>query len=252
MLPMLKRLDQLLRHELTRPEQIAADPQRGFDLPLFFMGWFALTLSWGQGTSKGWMQLFAGMVKLPALFLLTLLVTFPSLYIFSALLGTRLGFVAILRMLVASIVVTLALAAAFGTIVGFFTLSTTSYHFMVLLNVALLAIAGLVGVGFLLKTLRDIGEAQRQDRIRSDTAYNDALRAAAESGRPPPPYREPDQASNAIVYVWIVIYGLVGMQMGWLLRPFIGHPDAPFEWFRQRQGNVFQSILHHLQQLLGA
>jgi hypothetical protein len=87
MFQILRRLDQLLRHELTRPEQIAADPVRGFDLPLrrfvplavglgatygFFMGWFALTQHWGKGTTDGWMQLIAGMIKLPALFLLTL------------------------------------------------------------------------------------------------------------------------------------------------------------------------------------
>ena len=28
-------------------------------------------------------------------------------------------------------------------------------------------------------------------------------------------------------------------QMGWILRPFIGAPSEPFEWFRERQSNFF-------------
>jgi hypothetical protein len=27
--------------------------------------------------------------------------------------------------------------------------------------------------------------------------------------------------------------------MGWILRPFIGAPSAPFQWFRERQSNFF-------------
>jgi hypothetical protein len=127
-------------------------------------------------------------------------------------------------MLVASIVVNLALAAAFGTIVGFFTLSTTSYHFMVLLNVALLGVAGLVGLGFLLKTLGRIAEAERRAR---EAPYVEAARPRTSADESP---------ANAIVYIWVVIYGLVGMQMGWLLRPFIGHPGTPFEWFPPPRG----------------
>jgi hypothetical protein len=41
------------------------------------------------------------------------------------------------------------------------------------------------------------------------------------------------------------------MQMGWLLRPFIGHPNAAFQWFRPRSGNFFQGLFENLQRLLG-
>jgi hypothetical protein len=154
------------------------------------------------------------------------MIKLPALYVFNALVGTRLGFLAVLRLLVGAITVNLCVAAAFGTILAFFTLSTTSYHFIVLLNVALLAIAGAVSLGFLLRTLQ---------RITAAAAANSA-----------------DNPANTIFYIWIIIYSLVGMQMGWLLRPFIGHPGGAFEWFRHREGNFFQSILEHLQKLLGA
>ena len=48
-------------------------------------------------------------------------------------------------------VVNLAVAASLGPILAFFTLSTTSYAFMIVLNVALLGISGFIGLRFLLR-----------------------------------------------------------------------------------------------------
>ena len=54
-----------------------------------FMGLYAVMTR----TPACWEQLLSTAIKVPALFLGTLVVTFPSLYVFSALLGTRLRFV---------------------------------------------------------------------------------------------------------------------------------------------------------------
>lgn len=59
------------------------------------MGSFAL---W-RATGPVWGQLAAATVKTPALFLLTLAATFPSLYVFNALVGSRLNCVAVFRLL---------------------------------------------------------------------------------------------------------------------------------------------------------
>lgn len=246
MLTWFRHLDQLLRGERTRTEALT-DGQ--IDLPLrrfvplavvlgvsygFFMGWYALALHWGTGKEDGWMQLIAGMIKLPMLFLFTLGVTFPSLYVFNALVGARLSFHATLRLLVAAIVINLAVAASLGTILGFFTLSTTSYAFMIVLNVALLGIAGAVGLGFLLQTLRRLSAARRLPEELGERA-------------------QPEVSSTGVIFgIWIFIYALVGMQMGWLLRPFIGRPGMAFEWFRPREGNFFAAFFQSLQRLLGA
>ena len=32
---------------------------------------------------------------------------------------------------------------------------------------------------------------------------------------------------------WIFVYVFVGIQMGWVLRPFIGNPRAPVQFFRE-------------------
>jgi hypothetical protein len=32
---------------------------------------------------------------------------------------------------------------------------------------------------------------------------------------------------------WLVLYVFVGIQMGWILRPFIGEPARPTQFFRE-------------------
>ena len=67
---------------------------------------------------------------------------------------------------------------------------------------------------------------------------------------PQPLAREKTAASKTFL-VWVVIYALVGAQMGWILRPFIGRPDLPFQLFRGREANFFVDLLRTLAQLLG-
>jgi hypothetical protein len=188
------------------------------------MGLFALS------SAQPWagLQMLASALKMPALFLLTLFVTFPSLYVFSVLSGSRLRFGAVLRLLLVSIVVMAAVSASFAPILAFFTLSTTSYSFMVLLNVVMLSIAGVIGTGFLRRSLTLLMKEP-----------------AATPGAPR------HRAATYIFRVWLVIYGLVGMQMSWLLRPFIGRPELPFTWFRPRSASFFQSIFEHLVKFFG-
>src|SRR5205823_8904312 len=54
-----------------------------------------------QGGDQWWLQMIATALKVPALFLMTLFVTFPSLYVFSALVGCRLSFRTLFRLLLA-------------------------------------------------------------------------------------------------------------------------------------------------------
>jgi hypothetical protein len=39
---------------------------------------------------------------------------------------------------------------------------------------------------------------------------------------------------------WLVIYIFVAIQMAWVLRPFVGDPGAPIEFFRRESwGNAY-------------
>ncbi len=39
-----------------------------------------------------------------------------------------------------------------------------------------------------------------------------------------------------LLYIWILLFGFVGTQLAWTLRPLYGSPGAPFELFRDIGG----------------
>src|SRR4051812_8541200 len=252
----IKTLDRLLRGQATQIDQLK---EGRFDIPVLglavvidllglvygaCMGAFSLTSS-GSGHA---MQIPAAMLKVPALFLLTLVVTMPSLYVFNALVGSRLTFMAVLRLLVASLAVTLAVLASIGPIVAFFSLSTISYHFMVLLNTGVFAISGALGLAFLLQTLHRMTIANTPvevpmtiEQLNSDMPIEATERNMGPIDRAPEHVLGPHV--KTVFRIWVIVFGLVGSQMGWILRPFIGSPDQPFSWFRPKSGNFFSAIV---------
>jgi hypothetical protein len=263
----IRELDGILRGNATRLTELREGTIQvsigGLSLLLIIlgviygacMGFFAIFRE-GEASLA---QFFAGMIKVPMLFFLTLLVTFPSLYVFNALVGSRLTVSAVLRLLIAAMAVNLAVLASLGPIVAFFSASTTSYSFMVLLNVAVFAVAGVLGLIFLLQTLHRLTVANREREAAADAARQPPTPEA-----PPPVIAGPSNESaldalegrslgrheKAVFRCWVVVFALVGSQMGWVLRPFIGHPDLPFSFFRERGSNFFQAVGEHLLNLV--
>jgi len=279
MINWIRSLDRVLTGEATKPAALQGGtldlPVGGLTVVLIVlgavygacMGAFALVDRWSPATrQQGFLQMGYSAVKVPMLFFLTLVVTFPSLYVFNALVGSRLSFRTVLRLLIAALGVMLAVLASFGTIVVFFSLCTTSYPFMVLLNVAMFAVAGLLGMGFLLQTLHRLSLAQA---MRSaDEAASAALAAApltAPDGTPlpavppPPPLPSPSPGAldrlhpqgagphvRTVFRIWVLVFALVGAQMGWVLRPFIGNPNVPVSFFRERESNFFEAVYNKI------
>ncbi len=292
MLRWFGELDRILRGDATRMESLHDGTIR---VPLFGMavisillamvygaclGSFALTIDWQE---RYW-QTIAATLKMPALFGATLVVTFPSLYVFNALVGSRLGLWDVLRLVVASLAVCMAVLSSLGPIVAFFSVTSTSYQFIVLLNVVVCAVSGFLGLSFLMQTLNRLSLASwyaLEREVATKHVASPSIPSAAESsaeatpvdeasdvvmaelslpapGQPPggmgPLDRLPGHFLGAhvrkVFVVWIVVFGLVGAQMSWLLRPFIGDPDAPFTWFRPRGSNFFEAVYQLLWSLL--
>jgi hypothetical protein len=45
---------------------------------------------------------------------------------------------------------------------------------------------------------------------------------------------------RTMLYFWFLLYAFVGIEMGWVLRPFIGDPKAPVEFLRSDAwGNAY-------------
>ena len=262
MIASLKSLDRVLKGQATDLDSLRRGnidiSARGLSLLLVVlgaiygvcMGVFAVITRWGMGqASVGFLQMSYSAAKVPMLFLLTLAITLPSLYVFNALVGCRLLFSAVVRLLVAALGVTLAVLASFGTIIAFFSLCTTSYPFMVLLNVLTFALSGVLGMSFLLKTLHRLSIAQEMlpDSPPAEAPPTDV--AAVQS--PPRVSGALDRLQGKTIssqvrfvfIIWVIVFSLVGAQMGWVLRPFIGAPDSPVTFFRPRQGNFFEGVL---------
>jgi hypothetical protein len=164
--------------------------------------------------------------------------------------GTRLSVVSVLRLLVAALGVMLAVLASLGPIVVFFALSTKSYPFMILLNVGTGTIAGVLGLGFLLRTLDRLVIVQENIEFSlSEKIAENEQSTETEPKQTDEPTGALDrvgkltiQKAESVFRIWTVVFGLVGAQMSWVLRPFIGNPSIPFEWFRERESNFFLAV----------
>jgi hypothetical protein len=196
-------------------------------------------------------QMLASMLKVPLLFYLTLLVTFPSLYVFNALVGSRLGLGTVVRLLVASLGVMVAVLSSLGPIVAFFSVSTASYPFMLLFNVVVYTVAGMLGMAFLLQTLHRMSVVDSQPRLPlSPSPAPESLLFDDPSGALDPlENRVLSKHVKTVFRLWVIVFALVGAQMGWVLRPFVGNPNAPFTWFRPRSSNFFQAVFQTFQNL---
>jgi hypothetical protein len=276
MLKWIKELDRILRGDATRIEELR---KTELSIPVLGLSAVILALAVIYAICMGFYsmfrpdgpmfsQAFATMIKVPALFFLTLLVTFPSLYVFNALVGSRLNLVTILRLLIAALAVNLAVLASLGPIVAFFSVSTENYGFMVILNVLTFALSGVLGFSFLLQTLNRLDITQRK---RGDTPpVGDAIDIpSAEAGGKIEKSKTDDEYEwikaetveepgalervgshvlgkhvRSVFTCWVAVFALVGAQMSWVLRPFIGSPHTTFIWFRPRGSNFFEAVYH--------
>lgn len=182
---------------------------------------FALYGAVMGSTSPHWQQVLASAVKLPILFLITLIICLPSLYFFNLFFGSRLTFFQTLALVLTAITVTSVLLVSFLPIVLFFWWTAPSYQFFKLLNVGFFTLTGFFGVIFLHLGMTHVHQ--------NEGVFLRLL----------------------ILWGWILVYGFVGSQMAWTLRPFFGAPELPFELFRQMGGNFYGDVLHSIGEILG-
>lgn len=262
------------------------------------------------GAFHSFLMALTSAAKLPLLFLVTLAICLPTLYLFNLVFGARLSVRQALAMVMVAITVTAMLAVAFAPISLFFLITAPDYGFFKLLNVAILTLSAIVGLRFLtsgMQVLNEHGllapavqpaaapavpaavpaqpapaEAVPVTPISAvpATAVPAAAPAAVNGGAastvvsaplpPPPPLpvaagwdpgarggyphtgprpqRPPARdgqrpASMTLLYIWILLFGFVGTQLAWTLRPFFGSPGQEFALFRSIEGNFYAEIL---------
>lgn len=172
------------------------------------------------GISNSAIQALSSAIKLPILYLITLAICLPTLYFFNLLFGSRLTLAQTFALIMTAIAVTAVLTLSFAPIALFFWLTAPSYEFYKLLNVGILTVTGVAGLSFLWQGMRYVHRSEGMG------------------------------VRNLILWIWILVYGFVGTQMAWTLRPFFGAPGLPFQIFRNLGGNFYVNIVHSFIRLL--
>ncbi|MDP5017012.1 actin-binding WH2 domain-containing protein [Anabaena sp. UHCC 0187] len=175
------------------------------------------------GAYHSWMQALSSAVKLPALYLITLLICLPTLFFANIIFGSKRTFAQYFALVLTAVSVTSVLLFSFAPITLFFLITTNNYQFLILLNVIIFSLTGFIGISSLYNATTVVLE---QDDESSKTR-------------------------KKIIQSWLLLYAFVGSQLGWTLRPFFGTPDSVFQLFREREGNFYLSVMQSLGYLLG-
>ncbi len=224
--PQLTIIETILRERETFFAQIAEGKGTGKKIHAMLVSSFLFLALYGavMGGISSIPQAVVSMLKLPALFLVTLMICTPSLHFFNVLFGSRQTIAQTLALILTAISTTSVLLFSLAPISLFFLLTSSDYLFFKLLNVLFFVIAGFLGVVFLREGMRVVTESEADANIRT---------------------------RRLIFWLWVMVYAFVGSQMAWTLSPFMGTPGAPFVLIRHAGGNFYADVLNTLQALLG-
>lgn len=160
------------------------------------MGTFRLL----AGEDEWLKQIFYSAVKVPLLLTCSFVIGLPSFFVLSTLLGLRRDFAESLRALVAAQAGLAIVLAAFAPLTLLWYASSTNYNSALFFNGIMFAGASLAAQYLLRGFYRPL--IARNPRHRK------------------------------LLIAWGAIYVAVAIQLAWLLRPFIGAPQAPVAFLR--------------------
>lgn len=197
---LLLRADNVLRHRPTGREHGTGLGWLAALVAVFGLAYGAAMGTFGGVFGAHALQIVYSGVKVPLLLLATFALSLPSLFVVSSLLGLRRDFAEAVRALVATqagIAVILASLAPFTLL---WYASFADYSAAVAFNGLMFGIASV--------TAQWILRGYYQPLVARNARHRWMLRS------------------------WIVVYTFVGIQMAWVLRPFVGDPGSPVQFFR--------------------
>lgn len=163
-------------------------------------------------------------IKFPLIILLTVVGNALLNGMLAPLLGLNIPFRQSFSAILMSFAVTSAILGAFSPLLAFVVwnappisqanLQGTTYSCIMLANVAVIAFAGTTGNARLFQLLARLG------------------------GNP--------AVARRVLFAWLAGNLFLGSQLSWILRPFIGSPGLPVEWFRTTafHGNFYEAVFH--------
>lgn len=165
-------------------------------------------------------QMLYSAVKVPLLLAATFAISLPSFFVINTLFGLRDDFAASLRALATTQAGLTIILASFAPFTVLWYVSFGGYDSAKMFNLLMFGIASIAAQGLLRRFYRPLIESNPRHRT--------------------------------MMWIWLGIYAFVGVQMAWILRPFIGDPNAPTTFFRtQAWGNAYVEVARTLLRLLG-
>lgn len=226
MTPLLLTIDRMLRAEDWFPSAVPAAVtvrQRVWSqvrvIAACGMVYGACMGSFSGVFGEGWKQMLLSASKVPLLFTVTFLLCVPSFYVMNAVAGLHEDFPQTLEALLGFQSIASIVLAATAPVTELMNLTTNNYHFILLWNGLLFFVASVSG------------------HYMMRRYYEPLVRRHARHA--------------TLRRVWILLYTFVGIQMAWVLRPFVGAPGMPFQLFRdQAWGNAYVEVLRLILRVL--
>ena len=212
--------DALLR---STPESLQAfAPRRLVAIFVVFGCLYGASMgSFGGDDGPRGLQMLYSALKVPLLVGVTFALSVPSFFVLMTLFGLRDDVGASLRALLATQAALSIVLASFAPFTLLWYVSSTGYSSALLFNAAMFGLASL--------TVQRVLKRLYQPLIARDPRHLMMMR------------------------VWLGIFAFVGIQMGWVLRPFIGNPAEPTLFFRaEAWGNAYEMLARHISNLLGS
>jgi hypothetical protein len=214
-LNLLARIDRLLRNPIgDSSTSHRASTSRQLSLILLAAGLFYGAVMGTFGFSAAhWPQIFYSAAKVPLLLLATFALSLPSFFVINNLFGLRADFRQAMRALSAAQAVLTIVLASLAPFTALWYFSNTDYRDAILFNTAMFTLASFSAQFVLRKLYRPL--------ISRNPRHVWMLRA------------------------WLTIFAFVGIQMGWVLRPYIGDPHMPTRFLRaDALTNAYISLFH--------
>jgi hypothetical protein len=168
----------------------------------------------GFGGDRVWQIVFSAL-KVPLLLTATFAISLPSFFVLNSLFGVRGDFGEVLRALLAVQAGLTLILAALAPYTALWYLSFSDYQAAILFNALLFAAASLSAQWLLRRYYAPLIARNRRHRL--------------------------------LLRTWLVLYAFVGIQMGWILRPFVGAPGMPVQFFREETwGNAYVIVARML------
>jgi hypothetical protein len=221
MIGVLSRADDVLRQRpwTTRSSRSwHAIGQLALQLILFGMLYGAVMGSFGGFRGDRCWQVFYSAAKVPLLLLVTFSIGLPSFFVLNTLFGLRRDFGEAVRALLATQAGMAIVLASLAPITTFWYAGSDNYNAALRLNLLAFAIATLGAKLLLHRYYRPLIRRNRKHAW--------------------------------MLWTWVIIYAFVGVQMSWVLRPFIGSPSSPVQFFREGAwGNAYVVVFELLRGL---